>query len=88
MIHSKFSSKTSRTTFAALMVLAITSFGFGLTPSPKPVFAAGCHPLSSSGHCYKAGQLCRQSDSGLRGIAINGSKIVCKNNNGMRWVYY
>ncbi|MCK9928495.1 hypothetical protein MXD62_15160 [Frankia sp. Mgl5] len=34
---------------------------------------------------YKAGQLCRNADHGVRGVAGNGEAIVCADNNGWRW---
>jgi hypothetical protein len=46
---------------------------------------ADCHPLSNSGKCYSAGQFCRNSDHGVRGVAGNGDAIVCRDNNGWRW---
>jgi phosphatidylserine/phosphatidylglycerophosphate/cardiolipin synthase-like enzyme len=52
------------------------------TPTPTPT---GCHPKTNSGNCYKPGELCRDSDHGLSGVAGNGEPIVCDDNNGWRW---
>jgi hypothetical protein len=46
---------------------------------------AGCHPLTNSGTCYRAGELCRAADHGASGVAENGEAIVCRDNNGWRW---
>jgi len=55
------------------------------TPTPAPA-AVSCHPLSNSGHCYTAGQFCRDVDHGVTGIAGNGATIVCEDKNGWRWI--
>lgn len=61
-------------------------------PSPAPAPApppppppASCHPLSNSGTCYEPGEFCRQSDQGVIGVAGDGEKIICEDNNGLRW---
>lgn len=54
------------------------------TPSPAPT-PAHCTPLTSSGHCYSAGEFCPAADHGMTGIAGNGEAIVCEDNNGWRW---
>jgi hypothetical protein len=53
-----------------------------LTTAPAP---AGCHPLSSGGNCYEAGELCSAADHGLSGVAGNGEAITCEDNDGWRW---
>ncbi len=53
--------------------------------APPATAPAGCHPLSSGGNCYKAGELCRTADHGLTGVAGNGEAITCEDNNGWRW---
>lgn len=55
------------------------------TAVPAPSAAASCYPLTSSGNCYAPGQYCRNTDHGKSGIAGNGQRIVCKNQNGWRW---
>jgi cardiolipin synthase A/B len=50
------------------------------TPTPT-----GCHPTTSSGHCYAPGELCSNADHGMTGIAGNGEAIICENKNGWRW---
>jgi cardiolipin synthase A/B len=52
------------------------------TPTPNP---AGCHPTTSSGHCYEPGEDCSNADHGMSGIAGDGEAIICENNNGWRW---
>jgi hypothetical protein len=53
-------------------------------PSPAPS-AASCYPLSSSGNCYRAGEFCSNADHGMSGIADNGERIICTDNDGWRW---
>lgn len=48
--------------------------------------SAGCRPLSSTGRCYEAGQLCGRIHHGLLGIAANGVAIICADSGGWRWV--
>jgi hypothetical protein len=50
-------------------------------PAPRST----CHPLTNSGKCYEPGEFCRNSDHGARGVAGNGEKIRCEDNNGWRW---
>ena len=50
-------------------------------PAPR----ATCHPLTNSGKCYEPGEFCRNSDHGRFGVAGNGERIRCENNNGWRW---
>jgi hypothetical protein len=51
--------------------------------APPPV--ASCYPLTNGGNCYESGEFCRDSDHGVTGIAGNGEKIICEDNNGWRW---
>ena len=51
-------------------------------PSPTP---ASCHPLSDEGTCYEPGEYCRDSDHGASGVAGDGKRIVCEDNDGWRW---
>jgi hypothetical protein len=56
-------------------------------PSP-PATAASCYPLSKEGTCYRPGEFCRDSDhgvTGVTGVAGDGEKIICEDNNGWRW---
>lgn len=53
-------------------------------PSP-PASAASCYPLSNEGTCYEPGEFCRDSDHGVTGVAGDGEKIICEDNNGWRW---
>jgi hypothetical protein len=47
--------------------------------------AASCYPLSNGGNCYEPGEYCRKSDHGASGVAGDGKKILCENNDGWRW---
>jgi hypothetical protein len=53
--------------------------------SPPPATAASCYPLSNEGTCYEPGEFCRASDHGVSGVAGDGKKIVCQDNDGWRW---
>jgi hypothetical protein len=44
------------------------------TPPPAP---AGCHPTTSSGHCYEPGEFCPDADAGMTGVAGDGKTITC-----------
>lgn len=55
------------------------------TAVPAPSAAASCYPLTNSENCYAPGQYCRNTDHGKSGVAGNGRRIVCKNQNGWRW---
>lgn len=61
-------------------------------PAPPPVAApppapsaAACYPHSDEGHCYEPGEFCRDSDHGASGVAGDGKKIICADNDGWRW---
>jgi hypothetical protein len=54
------------------------------TPSP-PATGQSCYPLSDEGTCYEPGEFCRDSDHGASGIAGDGKRIVCEDNDGWRW---
>lgn len=51
-------------------------------PTPTP---AGCYPTAASGNCYEPGEFCPHADAGVTGVAGNGERIVCEDNNGLRW---
>jgi hypothetical protein len=53
-------------------------------PSP-PATAASCYPLSDEGTCYEPGEFCRDSDHGASGVAGDGERITCEDNDGWRW---
>lgn len=56
------------------------------TPAPSPpATAASCYPLSNEGTCYEPGEFCRASDHGASGVAGDGEKIICADNDGWRW---
>lgn len=55
-------------------------------PAPaSPPTAVSCYPLSNEGTCYEPGEFCRDSDHGVRGVAGDGEKIICTDNDGWRW---
>ena len=60
-------------------------------PPPAPATSASapppasCSPLTNGGHCYEPGEYCRNSDHGMYGVAGDGEKIACEDNNGWRW---
>jgi hypothetical protein len=55
------------------------------TPTPQPPTPTGCYPRTDAGHCYEPGEFCRDSDHGVTGVAGDGERIVCTDNNGWRW---
>ena len=63
-------------------VTAVAAPSSAPAPPPPP---PSCRPLSNSGTCYEPGEFCRQSDQGVTGVAGNGEKIICEDNNGLRW---
>ena len=54
-------------------------------PTSAPPTPAGCYPKTDSGNCYEPGEFCRDSDHGMSGIAGDGERIVCEDNDGWRW---
>ncbi len=59
-------------------------------PAPAPTTApppapSGCYPKTDSGNCYEPGEFCRDSDHGVSGVAGDGEKIICEDNDGWRW---
>lgn len=56
-------------------------------PPPRTSSAAAvhCYPLTNGGNCYEPGEYCRTSDHGATGIAGDGERIKCEDNNGWRW---
>jgi hypothetical protein len=60
-------------------------------PPPAPATSASapppasCSPLTNGGKCYEPGEYCRNSDHGMYGVAGDGEKIACEDNNGWRW---
>jgi hypothetical protein len=59
-------------------------------PAPAPTTSAppapaGCHPTTSSGHCYEPGEFCPHADAGMTGVAGDGKQITCEDNDGLRW---
>ena len=58
------------------------------TATPQPPAPQGCYPLTNGGNCYEPGEYCRTSDHGATGIAGDGERIVCTDNDGWRWEPY
>ena len=54
-------------------------------PPPAAPPPASCYPTTNSGNCYEPGEYCRKSDHGASGVAGDGEKILCEDNNGWRW---
>jgi len=54
------------------------------TPTPAPT-PAGCYPTAASGNCYEPGEFCASADAGMTGVAGDGERIICEDNNGLRW---
>jgi len=57
-------------------------------PVVPPTTAApvsSCYPLTNGGNCYEPGEFCRKSDHGRTGVAGDGKRIICADNNGWRW---
>lgn len=54
-------------------------------PAVSPTQPQSCYPLTHSGNCYEPGEYCRNSDHGMTGIAGDGKRITCEDNNGWRW---
>jgi hypothetical protein len=59
------------------------------TPPPSSATApTGCYPLSDENTCYEPGEYCRDDDHGTTGVAGDGKKIICEDNDGWRWEPY
>lgn len=50
-----------------------------------PTAAPSCTPISDEGTCYEPGEYCRDDDHGVSGIAGDGKRITCEDNDGWRW---
>jgi len=69
-----------------------TLTGFGATVgawnahhTAEPSTPSGCYRPSNKGHCYEPGEYCRDSDHGASGVAGDGERIICEDNDGWRW---
>jgi hypothetical protein len=76
---------TAPVTAPPVTVPPVTSPPVTSPPVTSPPAPSGCHPLSSGGNCYEAGELCSAADHGLSGVAGNGEAIICEDNDGWRW---
>jgi len=54
-------------------------------PAAAPTTPSGCYPLTNGGNCYEPGEYCRNSDHGVSGVAGDGERIICEDNDGWRW---
>lgn len=54
-------------------------------PAAAPSTPSGCYPLTNGGNCYEPGEFCRKSDHGASGVAGDGKRIICEDNDGWRW---
>jgi hypothetical protein len=54
-------------------------------PAAAPTTPSGCYPLTNGGKCYEPGEYCRKSDHGASGVAGDGERIICADNDGWRW---
>jgi len=54
-------------------------------PAAAPSTPTGCYPLTNGGNCYEPGEYCRNSDHGASGVAGDGKRIICEDNDGWRW---
>jgi hypothetical protein len=55
------------------------------TQAAPPPVPAGCTPKTDAGNCYEPGEFCRTDDRGTSGVAGDGKKIECEDNDGWRW---
>jgi hypothetical protein len=55
------------------------------TAPAAPSTSSGCYPRSNEGTCYEPGEYCRDSDHGASGVAGDGERIICEDNDGWRW---
>jgi hypothetical protein len=81
-------SKVSRICTAAFLVSMLSTASVALQAQPSAAATHRCHPLTNSGRCYEPGEYCRHTDRGVRGIAGDGKRIICRNNDGLRWEPY
>ena len=54
-------------------------------PAAAPSAPSGCYPLTNGGNCYEPGEFCRKSDHDASGVAGDGKRIICEDNDGWRW---
>ncbi len=75
---------TAVTTQPVAQIVEVGTYVAPASPTPAPT-PTGCHPLTSGGNCYRAGEYCSNADHGMSGIAGNGESIICEDNDGWRW---
>ncbi|MCV7092030.1 hypothetical protein [Mycobacterium interjectum] len=66
------------------LTAALISVPGGASGSP-PLSPSNCYPTTNSGNCYEPGEFCRARDHGATGVAGDGERIQCANNDGWRW---
>jgi len=84
----KVLSNAARVLLASVLIALFSTLSVGVTSLPSGASSRACHPLTNGGHCYEPGEFCRHTDRGVRGIAGDRKKIVCRNNDGLRWEPY
>jgi hypothetical protein len=72
---------------AAVLAFALyINVGTQVAPNYAPhVSAAACYPLTPGKNCYEPGEFCVDSNHGEKGVAGDGEKIICLDNDGWRW---
>lgn len=85
---ARFLATSSRLLIAVALSALLSGVSIGATTQPAGAARLACHPLTNSGNCYEPGEFCRHSDRGKRGVAGDGKRIVCRNNDGLRWEPY
>ena len=83
--HASFRPRLALPIPAAAPTQPVAAPSPSTAASPPPTTAGSCHPLSNEGTCYEPGEFCRDSDHGTSGVAGDGEKIICEDNNGWRW---
>jgi hypothetical protein len=81
-------SKVSRICTAAFLISLLSTATVAFETQPSAAATHRCHPLTNGGRCYEPGEYCRHTDRGVRGIAGDGKRIICRNNDGLRWEPY
>jgi len=81
-------SKVARVLTAAFLISLLSTATVAFETQPSAAATHRCHPLTNSGRCYVPGEYCRHTDRGVRGIAGDGKRIICRNNDGLRWEPY
>jgi hypothetical protein len=81
----KAKAKPRRTAVAATSNAGAPPPQATTAPAAAPSTPSGCSPLTNGGNCYEPGEFCRNSDHGVSGVAGDGKRIICEDNDGWRW---